>query len=365
MLDEIDSLDEYLGTYGAMLGRQACQALRPLHVPGHHEAIDLADLRRQPFDAQAHVITAAAKALRRQKTLMLVAEMGTGKTQMAIATVHAHANGRGYRALVFCPGQLTGKWAREIQQTVPDAQVHILESWKDVIKLRQSASDRAHRVHRGTSKTCWYIIARDRAKLGSKWRAAYATRLTKEGSQIVCPACFQCPMNDKGLLISAEELCRKRHKCPNVPCGSPLWTMTGEIDRFEPARFIHKKLRGYFKYLILDEVHEEKSADTAQGHAAGALAAACDKVIALTGTIIGGLADHIRPLLFRLSPATVVAELGWHESMRFSELYGRIETRITERSGGCGSDNRMSRGTTRTKTKSCGRASCRVCPAGT
>jgi hypothetical protein len=51
-------------------------------------------------------------------------------------------------------------------------------------------------------------------------------------------------MNDKGLLISAEEPGRKRHKCPNVPCGSPLWT--GEIDRFEPARFIHKKLRGYF-----------------------------------------------------------------------------------------------------------------------
>jgi SNF2 family DNA or RNA helicase len=52
--------------------------------------------------------------------------------------------------------------------------------------------------------------------------------------------------------------------------------------------FIKRHLRGYFRYLILDEIHEEKGQETAQGHAAGALAAACRKVIALTGTLIGG-----------------------------------------------------------------------------
>jgi hypothetical protein len=261
------------------------------------------------------VITASVKALRRQKTLMLVAEMGTGKTLMAIATLHAHAAGRGYRALVFCPGQLTGKWAREIRETIPGVNVRILESSRDVARL-QTANRRGweNRPH-------WYVIARNRAKLGSKWRAAYATRVTKGGPQNVCPVCYQPPMDEKGLLIAPEELAKKRYKCSNENCGEPLWTMTGEINRFEPARFIHKKLRGFFDYLVLDEVHEEKSADTAQGHAAGSLAAACDKVIALTGTLIGGLAEHIRPLLFRLSPATVVAEqLSWHEAMRFSEL---------------------------------------------
>jgi hypothetical protein len=348
MLHKIHNLQDYLTRYGGSLGRQACTALRPLHMPGEHLPLDLSALKRTPFDAQAHVITAAVKALRRQKTLMLVAEMGTGKTLMAMAAVHSHAADRPYRALVFCPGQLTGKWAREIRETVPDAKVQVIDSWRDVVPLQARTRDRP-----APTRPEWFVIARDRAKLGSRWQAAITTRVTKDGRQIVCPQCFQPPMNEKGLLIAPEELTKKRHTCPNDACRSPLWTMTGELNRFEPARFIHKKLRGYFKYLVLDEVHEEKSADTAQGHAAGSLAAACDKVIALTGTIIGGLADHIRPLLFRLSPATVVAEqLGWHEAMRFSELYGRIETQITERSGGDGGDNRMSRGrSSRTKTK--------------
>src|ERR1019366_5177199 len=50
-----------------------------------------------------------------------------------------------------------------------------------------------------------------------------------------------------------------------------LWQMTGELRRYEPALFIKRRLQIFFKYLILDEIHEEKGADTAQGHAAGAL----------------------------------------------------------------------------------------------
>ena len=57
----------------------------------------------------------ARKALCRQKSLLLVGEMGTGKTLMSLAAVHAHAQGRPYRALVFCPGQLVRKWEREIR----------------------------------------------------------------------------------------------------------------------------------------------------------------------------------------------------------------------------------------------------------
>jgi len=122
--------------------------------------------------------------------------------------------------------------------------------------------------------------------------------------------------------------------------------MTGELERYEPALFIKRHLRRFFHSLILDEVHEEKGADTAQGHAAGALAAACRKVIALTGTLIGGYAEHLRPLLFRLAPSSLIQEgLGWSEATAFNERYGRIETRISERSGGRnGDDNRMSRG---------------------
>ncbi len=85
----------------------------------------------------------------------------------------------------------------------------------------------------------------------------------------------------------------------------------------------------------------------------GALAASCRKVLALTGTLIGGYAEHIRPLLLRLAPTSLIQEgFGWKSSMPFSEEYGRIETRVTVREGGeRGDSNRQSRGSSSSKSK--------------
>ena len=132
--DDIRDLDQYMLAYGAMLGKQAEQSLNPLHVPGRDPLREL-DLVRQPFEAQAHVIEATQKALRRQKSLLLVGEMGTGKTIMAMGAVHAHASDHPYRALVFCPGQLVNKWEREIRETIPGAEVIHIGSWKSLLHL--------------------------------------------------------------------------------------------------------------------------------------------------------------------------------------------------------------------------------------
>ena len=322
---------------------------------------------RTPFEAQLHVIEATRQALRRQKSILLVGEMGTGKTIMGLAAIHAHAGGRPYRALVFCPGQLVNKWEREIRETIPGAEVIQIENWKNLLHL--------NRTKKATGVE-WYIIARDRAKLGAKWRPSFQQRTHLVDGFLRCPQCGRRLVDDKRepLFVGTPGkdgqpgtgLWRKRFKCEWVlsghdtdqdsddgqadrlvkGCGSPLWQMNGELRRYEPALFIKRHLRHVFKYLILDEIHEEKGADTAQGHAAGALVAACRKVIALTGTLIGGYAEHLRPLLFRLSPRSLVQEgLGWSDALAFNERYGRIETRITEKSGGrSDSDNRMSRG---------------------
>jgi len=117
-----DTLDDYLSQYGSLLGRQAQQSMAPLHVPERDSPISIS-LNRQPFEPQAHVITAAAKALNRQKSVLIVGEMGTGKTIMGMSAVHAHAQAKPYQALVFCPGQLCRKWEREILSTIPQAEV--------------------------------------------------------------------------------------------------------------------------------------------------------------------------------------------------------------------------------------------------
>jgi hypothetical protein len=76
--ESVRTLDDYLHTYGPLLGRQAERSLHPLHVPGRDPLPDLG-LLRQPFEAQAHVIEASRKALLRQKVLLVVGEMGDGK----------------------------------------------------------------------------------------------------------------------------------------------------------------------------------------------------------------------------------------------------------------------------------------------
>ena len=358
---EIQNLDEYMLAYGSMLGQQAERSLDPLHVPGRDPLLVL-DLQREPFEAQSHVIEATRKALMRQKAILLVGEMGTGKTIMAMAAVHAHAVGKPYRALVFCPGQLVNKWQREIEETIPGAKVIQLKSWHQLLRLDKN--QRPNHIE-------WYVIARDRAKLGAKWQPAYQRHTHFNDGFLRCPQCGLRLVNEEREPLQPGKpskdgkpgtgLWKRRVKCEWVltnnrgtqedgdrlvkGCGSPLWQMTDEVWRYEPALYIKRHLWGFFKYLVLDEVHEEKGSDTAQGHAAGALAASCQKVIALTGTLIGGYAEHLRPLLFRLSSESLVKEgLGWSNVTAFNERYGRIETRITVRNSGKGEDNRMSRG---------------------
>jgi hypothetical protein len=92
---DIGNLDQYMLAFGSMLGKQAERSLNPLHVPGR-DSLRSCHLLREPFEAQAHLIEATRKALQRQKALLLVGEMGTGKTLMAMAAVHAHAGSRPY-----------------------------------------------------------------------------------------------------------------------------------------------------------------------------------------------------------------------------------------------------------------------------
>lgn len=357
-LPGVTELEQYLERYAPCLGQQSNDTLKPLHVPGRDKPYTL-DLKRPLFDAQAHVVTATSKTLDHQDSVLLVAECGTGKTIMGFSSAHAHARGKPYTGLVMCPGQLVQKWEREIRETLPDVEVHVIRTFRDLLRLR----------HQGRpSKPTWWIVTRDRAKLGAKRRAAYNKR--RRDGMPICPRCAAPIVDDKtGIPISHRRLSKRKHFCrvertcvdgtapkdrcgkPRT-CGEPLWAYTHKLDRWEPAKFIHKHLSGFFDYLVADEIHQEKGAKTAQANAFGSLAAACRKVIALTGTLIGGYADHIRPLLFRMAPSTLVREgLGWSDHVAFNERYGRIETRIFEKEKGTdsGDDNEQSRGS---KTKS-------------
>ena len=211
---------DYLLTYGSLLGKQAEQSLEPLHVPGR-DSLPTLQLLRDPFAAQAHVIEATRKALSRQKAVLMVGEMGTGKTLMGMAAVHAHAQGRPYRALVFCPGQLIHKWQREIEGTIPNARVIQIESWKNLLHFERATKP---------TEVEWYIIARDRAKLGAKWQPACRRRVHGDDGFLRCPHCGLRMVDDKRAPLqlgrpgqngqAGTGLWRRRSRCE--------WVLTNE-----------------------------------------------------------------------------------------------------------------------------------------
>jgi hypothetical protein len=75
---------------------------------------------------------------------------------------------------------------------------------------------------------------------------------------------------------------------------SPLWQADNhKLHRMAAIEFIGRYLDSFFDYGIADEVHELKSGETAQGNALGTLAAACERTVVLTGTLLGGYSSNV------------------------------------------------------------------------
>jgi SNF2 family DNA or RNA helicase len=124
--------------------------------------------------------------------------------------------------------------------------------------------------------------------------------------------------------------CVARNKRFCASCRSALWQADRtRIRRFALAEYIKKYLNGAFDFFIADEVHQLKGGSTAQGNSFGALAAASKKTIALTGTLLGGYADDIFYILYRLSPESMLKEnIAYSHLSRWMARYGVLE-RIT------------------------------------
>ncbi|HHW2185507.1 TPA: helicase-related protein, partial [Pseudomonas aeruginosa] len=111
---------------------------------------------------------------------------------------------------------------------------------------------------------------------------------------------------------------------------------------YQPTEFIKRQLpNGYFDLLVVDEGHEYKNSGSAQGQAMGVLAAKARKTVLLTGTLMGGYADDLFYLLFRILTQRMIED-GYRPNARgsmapaamsFMREHGVLKDIYTERDG--------------------------------
>lgn len=92
---------------------------------------------------------------------------------------------------------------------------------------------------------------------------------------------------------------------------------------YQPSEYVKRYFpRKAFSLVLVDEAHEYKNAGSAQGQAMAVLCNEAEKVLPLTGTLMGGYASDLFYLLFRSMPS-VMASMGYaanqHNSFAASE----------------------------------------------
>ncbi len=310
------SLADFIERTRDSLARAAAGALRPILQELPPAPAGGERLLRPPLGMQGPAIVALTYALRRLGRVMLVGEQGCGKTYMALAGAYLADS---LPALVLCPPHLVEKWAREARLTIPGVAAIVCHRPSDLERARQLAA----------SRPVVAIVGREAAKLGYVTEVAAARGLftvtNPDTNRIVLftrakpwlPSCPRCGRSVSDL---------PRHQRPQCPwCHEILDAcQAGKGPRRYPlARYVARRMKGVFRCLIIDEAHEYRSQDSLQAQAAFTLAGSIPRIIALTGTLLGGYAHHLYNLLFLLSPSfRREFPLQWNGREKFADRYG-------------------------------------------
>jgi hypothetical protein len=322
----------------------------------------LSALLRKPLPAQAVAITGTAKYLRKAKAARIVAECGAGKTFMALGSIHVLSDGRPTTTLIMCPSHITHKWAREVLLTIPRARTFLIEDMRNggdrskphgicEVKLRNGKTvyegkrfslAEMRRLGRNEwrkrfSGPTFFITGKDKGKLSYFWGHAYLkARSGPNLGGVINP--------DSGMAILDSEMEKltaldfidkvKVSETLTAPRGgtsrfSALWQADRtKIQRMAPIEYVGRYMRGWFDFAVADELHQ-LAGDTAQGNGLGVLGRAAEKLIALTGTLMGGYADDLFNIFYRMEPSAMVREgfaYGGQGRRDFQEQYGVLET---------------------------------------
>ncbi len=363
----LSTIYDYMRAHAAVLGERILREYPALHQFDDTVSPRIEGLLRTPFPAQTIAIMGVTKRWQQARTAMVIAECGTGKTLISLGAIHVYHQGSPFTALAMVPPHLVEKWAREAFLTLPGIRVFLIDDLRNggdenkahgvnEVRLRQgrivreglntTLSELRLRKDSLSSRKRWlslcgrpslFIVGRERAKLGYFWRHAY--RVPHSGPYIGCVVNSDTGnpvIVDESRLTLAEfekvkisETIESRGDKSCRPVHSPLWQADADkIRRMAPIEFIGRYMPGWFDYTICDEIHQ-LAGDTAQGNALGTLASCTDRIVGLTGTLLGGYADDLFNTLFRLEAGRMKEhgyEWGTTGRSSFTQDYGVLET---------------------------------------
>ncbi len=296
------------------------------------------------YTAQKHVAAAITRGFQDRNSILLVGQMGTGKTLMggstAIAMAAGVVNGLGGQiapdqvVLIVAPPHLIEKWKRELHSISRNILVERLDRHEDV----KAFMDKAAQAGPNIAKIG--LIKRDMTKLGAGretavvWREQWVAlwrpeapvpegyepqqRLVKQRLP-KCPTCGCTVMQEKkGVATPASVSWLNGGKRVCAVCQTPLWQEARDkgsqpaVGQKYPTRNPRYRIDEYLKrvypdrvyLLIWDEVHECAHGDTGNGEAFNRMAGLSDKVLAMTGTPFNGRSSSIFNLEYALNPRT-------------------------------------------------------------
>lgn len=264
-LDEINSVTEYLNTFGITVAERIKKLFVPLFDPTSESlspevlAINqyIEERAGYPlYDAQLAVAEAIKRQLERSKVGLIVAECGSGKSKIGTVSIVSVAAGLLARQraagqaktfnVVLCPSHITNKWVRELEETAPNTFSAVVHSPGELDALYQM-------FQRGT-KNCFAIISKEKARDGYMRAPAVIHRAWNrealpidrkpplhEGADtygnphspvFCCPECGAVVMAEltrdgEAYRVPANSRYFRRehtgnHKCE--ACGAPLWS---------------------------------------------------------------------------------------------------------------------------------------------
>ena len=366
--ENVSCIYSYMRRYSDLLGERILQEFPALHRFEDPVSPRIDRLLRIPFPAQKIAMMGTAKRWERSRTALIVAECGAGKTLISLGAVHVHSAGKPYTALAMAPPHLVEKWAREAFLTIPGIRVFLIDDLRNggddkaphgvnEVRLKNgrivregietSLTELRLRRHFKSSRQRWaslcsspalFIVGRERAKLGYFWRHAF--NVPRSGSACGCAVNSDTGnpvMVESGRLTATDfrkakvsETIDARDGKPCRALFSPLWQAdASKINRMAPIDFMGRYLRGWFDYCICDEIHQLAADDSAQGNALGTLASCTNRIVGLTGTLLGGYADDLFATLYRLEPRHMKEqgyEWGTAGKTAFTQDYGVLET---------------------------------------